>query len=85
MTYFRIVDPFLVTTRIANPHEAVVERTKTALRQAVGARIVHSVIAHRKALGEEILEDVGTSARIWGIAVEDISIDDIKLPRNFRL
>lgn len=82
VTYFRIIDPYLVATRIDNPHQAIVERTRAALRQAVGAHALHSVVTERKALSIELLEVVGNSARSWGIAAEEVSIENIKLPRG---
>ncbi|KAF9154462.1 hypothetical protein BG015_000870 [Linnemannia schmuckeri] len=84
VVYWHIIDPFQSTYGISNVQQALVERTKTTLRQVLGAKMLQEIIENREQLGHEIQEIIDVPAHAWGVAVESILIKDIQFSKSLQ-
>ncbi|KAG0367296.1 hypothetical protein BGX24_003299 [Mortierella sp. AD032] len=84
VVYWHVIDPFQSTYGISNVQQALVERTKTTLRQCLGAKVLQEIIENREQLGHEIQEIIDLPAHAWGIAVESILIKDIQFSKSLQ-
>jgi len=69
--YWHIINPYLATYGIADVRQALVERTKTTLRQVLGARVLQEIIENRELLGQEIQNIIDVPAHQWGVTVSE--------------
>lgn len=84
VVYWHVIDPFQSTYGISNVQQALVERTKTTLRQVLGAKLLQEIIENREQLGHEIQEIIDLPAHAWGVAVESILIKDIQFSKSLQ-
>ena len=84
VVYWHVIDPFQSTYGISNVQQALVERTKTTLRQVLGAKVLQEIIENREQLGHEIQEIIDVPAHAWGVAVESILIKDIQFSKSLQ-
>ncbi|KAG9061031.1 hypothetical protein KI688_007660 [Linnemannia hyalina] len=84
VVYWHVIDPFQSTYGISNVQQALVERTKTTLRQVLGAKLLQEIIENREQLGHEIQEMIDGPAHAWGVAVESILIKDIQFSKSLQ-
>lgn len=84
VVYWHVIDPFQSTYGISNVQQALVERTKTTLRQVLGAKVLQEIIENREQLGHEIQEIIDLPAHAWGVAVESILIKDIQFSKSLQ-
>ncbi|GJJ78594.1 hypothetical protein EMPS_10953 [Entomortierella parvispora] len=82
--YWHIIDPYLATYGIADVRQALVERTKTTLRQVLGARVLQEIIENRELLAQEIQNIIDVPAHQWGVTVESILIKDIQFSKSLQ-
>ncbi|KAF8942021.1 hypothetical protein BGZ47_006945 [Haplosporangium gracile] len=84
VVYWHVIDPFQSVYGISNVQQALVERTKTTLRQVLGAKVLQEIIENREQLGHEIQEIIDVPAHAWGVAVESILIKDIQFSKSLQ-
>lgn len=74
--YWHVINPYLATYGIADVRQALVERTKTTLRQVLGARVLQEIIENRELLAQEIQNIIDVPAHQWGVTVseKDLSV-----------
>ncbi|KAF9586596.1 hypothetical protein BGW38_001567 [Lunasporangiospora selenospora] len=82
--YWHVVDPYLASFGVSNVTVALVERTKTTLRQSLGARLLQEIIENREQLAHEIQEIIDGPALQWGVTVESILIKDIQFSKSLQ-
>ncbi|KAG0342973.1 hypothetical protein BG000_010866 [Podila horticola] len=79
--YWHIIDPVLASYGITDVSRALNERTKTTLRQVLGARLLQEIIENRDLLAHEIQTIIDVPAHAWGVKVESILIKDIQFTK----
>jgi erythrocyte band 7 integral membrane protein len=75
--YYHITSPHKAAFGISNVQQALIERTQTTLRHAVGARVLQDVIERREEVAQSIGEIIEEVASGWGVQVESMLIKDI--------
>ncbi|KAF9929123.1 hypothetical protein FBU30_001852 [Linnemannia zychae] len=84
VVYWHVIDPFQSVYGVSDVQQALIERTKTTLRQVLGARLLQEIIENREQLGHEIQEIIDVPAHSWGVAVETILIKDIQFSKSLQ-
>ncbi|KAI1290501.1 hypothetical protein EDD11_009220 [Mortierella claussenii] len=82
--YWHIINPYQATYGITDVCQALVERTKTTLRQVLGARLLQEIIENREQLAHEIQTIIDVPAHAWGVTVESILIKDIQFSKSLQ-
>ncbi|KAF8936807.1 hypothetical protein BGZ58_003724 [Dissophora ornata] len=82
--YWHIIDPYQASYGITDVRQALVERTKTTLRQVLGARLLQEIIENRELLAHEIQTIIDVPAHSWGVTVESILIKDIQFSKSLQ-
>ncbi|KAF9427752.1 hypothetical protein BGZ94_004230 [Podila epigama] len=82
--YWHIINPVQASYGISNVQQALNERTKTTLRQVLGARMLQEIIENREQLAHEIQAIIDVPAHSWGVKVESILIKDIHFSKSLQ-
>jgi regulator of protease activity HflC (stomatin/prohibitin superfamily) len=78
--YFRVIDAAKAVLAVEDFETAMNDRAKVALRDIIGETPLDSLLAHREAIAAKVQEHVEIIVRGWGLHVELIGLQDIKLP-----
>ncbi|KAF9347551.1 hypothetical protein BGX34_003027 [Mortierella sp. NVP85] len=84
IVYWHVIDPYQALYGVANVRMALIERTKTTLRQVLGARLLQEIIENREQLAHEIQAIIDGPAHVWGVTVESILIKDIQFSKSLQ-
>ncbi|KAI7824838.1 hypothetical protein BC939DRAFT_449360 [Gamsiella multidivaricata] len=82
--YWHIINPYQALYGVSDVRVALIERTKTTLRQSLGARVLQDIIENREQLAHEIQEIIDAPAHAWGVTVESILIKDIQFSKGLQ-
>ena len=82
--YWHVVDPFAACFKIANLTEALMQRTKTTLRDSLGGYTLQNIIENREAVSNKIQKIIHDAARPWGVIVESILLKDIQFSTDLQ-
>ncbi|KAG0255962.1 hypothetical protein BG011_004831 [Mortierella polycephala] len=82
--YWHVIDPVQASYGVSDMRMALVERTKTTLRQVLGARLLQEIIENREQLAHEIQTIIDEPAHAWGLTVESILIKDIQFTKSLQ-
>lgn len=80
VVYYRVQDAVLSVANVANAHYSTHLLAQTMLRNILGTRNLHEILAEREQISNAMQSalDVGTDP--WGIKVERVEIKDVRLP-----
>ncbi|KAF9997387.1 hypothetical protein BGZ79_008927 [Entomortierella chlamydospora] len=82
--YWHVIDPYQALYGVSNVRTALIERTKTTLRQVLGAKLLQEIIENREQLAHEIQTIIDIPAHAWGVTVESILIKDIQFSKSLQ-
>ncbi|KAF9111839.1 hypothetical protein BGX27_004373 [Mortierella sp. AM989] len=82
--YWHVIDPYQALYGVSDVRLALIERTKTTLRQSLGARLLQEIIENREQLAHEIQAIIDVPAHAWGVTVESILIKDIEFSKSLQ-
>ncbi len=80
VVYFRVVYATKAVLVVEDFEMAMNDRAKVALRDIIGETPLDSLLAHREAIAVKVQEHVEMIVSAWGLHVELIGLQDIKLP-----
>jgi len=78
--YFRIQNPILSVTAVADAHQSTRLLAQTTLRNLLGMRSLGEILAERDAISTELETTLDCATDPWGIKVERVEIKDVRLP-----
>ena len=81
---YRITDPLRSVTEVESVHQAIYRAAQLALREAVGAKDLDSLMAGKDALARELTAMIAARAAELGVTVVTIGIRDIILPGDMK-
>jgi len=84
VVYWHIVDVYQATFGVSNVRQALIERTQTTLRAALGGRVLQDCIENRESIGHMVEEVIAEPARLWGVKVESILIKDLQFSHDLQ-
>eukprot|EP00826_Nyctotherus_ovalis_P034273 TRINITY_DN2830_c0_g1_i19.p1 TRINITY_DN2830_c0_g1~~TRINITY_DN2830_c0_g1_i19.p1 ORF type:complete len:300 (-),score=60.96 TRINITY_DN2830_c0_g1_i19:118-1017(-) len=79
VVYWRVVDPFVAKFHVTNVGTALMQRALATLRDSVGFHTLQEVIENRQEIARSIKEIIDPTAVSWGIEIESILINDLRL------
>lgn len=77
--YYRVLDPEKAVLAVESFEAAMNDRAKIALRDVIGETHLDSLLGHRVAVAAKVQEHVDELVRGWGLHVELIGLQDIRL------
>jgi len=81
---WKVIDPVAATTVVENAAAAVYREAQLALRAAVGARDLETLLTSKDAVADEVRAAVARRAGEYGTAVTGVGIRDVVLPGDMK-
>ncbi|RNA19222.1 erythrocyte band 7 integral membrane [Brachionus plicatilis] len=80
VVYFRISDPILSVTKIANSRYSTQLLAATTLRNILGTKSLHEILSDKESISHRMQEFLDQATDEWGVKVERVEVKDVKLP-----
>ncbi len=80
--YLKIVDPKKCVIEVTDYHNAIITFTKSTVRDVVGNLEFRDIIENIESINREVLRQISKVSDEWGILVESVEIQDVKLPKE---
>jgi len=81
---YRVADPERALAGVADYEQSLYRIAQLALREAVGSRTLETLLAEKRALGDELLDAVRTDAQRFGLTVGAAGVRDVILPGEMK-
>src|SRR5215210_837100 len=78
--YFRVVDPGLAVTGVADYVRATFQIAQTTLRSVLGQSELDELLANREKINQELQRIIDEQTAPWGIKVSTVEVKDVELP-----
>jgi len=78
--WFKIADPVLAVTAVANYYAATYQIALTSLRNIIGQHQLDEILRERDQISAILQEVVDKATDPWGIKVEMVEMKDVELP-----
>ncbi|CAF4755990.1 unnamed protein product [Rotaria sp. Silwood1] len=80
VVYFRICNPTISVTNVANSRVATQLLAATTLRNVLGTKLLQEILSDRENIAHSMQTHLDEGTEPWGIQVERIEIKDVRLP-----
>ncbi len=84
VVYYRIVDAGRAVIRVNNYTSAVMGAAQGALRDTIGRNDLATLLSQRRELDEQLTVILDEQTEPWGIKVESVQLQDIKVPDSLQ-
>ena len=84
VVYYRVVDPILSVTRVANYHYSVSQLAQTVLRDVIGQIELDDLLQKRDEINKRISAILDEMTVPWGIKISAVTIKAVELPDEMR-
>ena len=84
IVYWRIVDAGLAAIKVTNFTTAVMGAAQGALRDIIGRNDLGTLLSQRRELDSQLTVILDEQTEPWGIKVESVQLQDIKVPDNLQ-
>jgi regulator of protease activity HflC (stomatin/prohibitin superfamily) len=84
IVYWRIVDAGLAAIKVTNYTTAVLGAAQGALRDTIGRNDLGTLLSQRRELDAQLTVILDEQTEPWGIKVESVQLQDIKVPDNLQ-
>jgi regulator of protease activity HflC (stomatin/prohibitin superfamily) len=81
---YRITDPLRSVTEVDGPAQALYRAAQLALREAVGAKDLDTLLAEKESLTRELSEALGARAAELGMTIVSSGVRDVILPGDMK-
>ncbi|MEO0586916.1 MAG: slipin family protein [Planctomycetota bacterium] len=81
---YRVVDAVRAVTSVADAAQALYREAQLALRQAVGARTLESLLADKESVGRELAASLRERAQSFGVDLRSVGLRDVILPGEMK-
>jgi regulator of protease activity HflC (stomatin/prohibitin superfamily) len=82
--YFRVVDPGLAVTGVADYVRATFQIAQTTLRSVLGESELDELLANRDRINAKLQEIIDTQTEPWGVKVSTVEVKDVELPESMQ-
>jgi regulator of protease activity HflC (stomatin/prohibitin superfamily) len=82
--YFRVVDPGLAVTAVADYVRASFQIAQTTLRSVLGTSELDELLANREQINDRLQQIIDTQTEPWGIKVTTVEVKDVELPEQMQ-
>merc|ERR1719215_1156942 len=80
VVYFKIFNPLASVVNVANASHATRLLASTTLRNMLGTKNLHDILADREDIPKTMLTTLDEATDNWGIRVERVEVKDVRLP-----
>lgn len=80
VVYFRIFDPIISVTNIANANYSTRLLAATTLRNILGTKTLQEILQDREHIAQMMQDTLDTATDVWGVKVERVEVKDCRLP-----
>jgi regulator of protease activity HflC (stomatin/prohibitin superfamily) len=84
VVYYRVLDAGRAVIRVSNFDAAVMGAAQGALRDIIGRNDLGTLLSQRRELDEQLTVILDEQTEPWGIKVESVQLQDIKVPDNLQ-
>ena len=84
VVYYRVVDAGKAVIRVNNYTAAVMGAAQGALRDTIGRNDLATLLSQRRELDEQLTVILDEQTEPWGIKVESVQLQDIKVPDSLQ-
>jgi regulator of protease activity HflC (stomatin/prohibitin superfamily) len=84
VVYYRVVDAGKAVIRVNNYTSAVMGAAQGALRDTIGRNDLATLLSQRRELDEQLTVILDEQTEPWGIKVESVQLQDIKVPDSLQ-
>lgn len=82
--FWRVVDPRAAVVEVADYENSLELAAQTALREAIGAHDFTELLTQRASVDTALKTAIEEKARAWGLEVQSIEIQDVKIPDDLQ-
>jgi regulator of protease activity HflC (stomatin/prohibitin superfamily) len=82
--YFRVIDPGLAVTGVADYVRATFQIAQTTLRSVLGTSELDELLAKREEINDRLQAIIDTQTEPWGIKVSTVEVKDVELPESMQ-
>jgi len=84
VVYFKIFNPMNSVINVQNANQATRLLASTTLRNMMGTKNLHDILADREEIATTMLEQLDHATDSWGIRVERVEVKDVRLPQQLQ-
>lgn len=84
VVYFKIFNPLSSVINVQNASQATRLLASTTLRNMLGTKNLHDILADREDIAKAMLEQLDAATDSWGIRVERVEVKDVRLPQQLQ-
>jgi regulator of protease activity HflC (stomatin/prohibitin superfamily) len=84
VVYYRVIDAGRAVVRVSNYNAAVMGAAQGALRDIIGRNDLGTLLSQRRELDEQLTVVLDEQTEPWGVKVESVQLQDIKVPDNLQ-
>ncbi|CAF4998320.1 unnamed protein product [Rotaria sp. Silwood1] len=84
VVYFRIYNPIISVTNVANPHISTQLLAATTLRNILGTKTLQEILTDRENISHLMQTHLDEGTDPWGVKVERVEITHVRLPVNMQ-
>jgi regulator of protease activity HflC (stomatin/prohibitin superfamily) len=84
VVYYRVVNPERAVIDVENYETAVLNCAQVVLRDVCGETMLDHLLSHRDEIAAKVREQVERIVEPWGLRVELIALQDIRLPTQMQ-
>ncbi len=84
VVYYRVLDAGKAVIRVSNYIAAVMGAAQGALRDTIGRNDLATLLSQRRELDEQLTVILDEQTEPWGIKVESVQLQDIKVPDSLQ-
>lgn len=81
---YRVVDPLLAVSTVADHAQTVYRESQLALRAAIGTRTLDALLADKESVGGEVRHAIARRTAAFGVEVRSVGLRDVILPGDMR-
>ncbi|CAF4411681.1 unnamed protein product, partial [Rotaria magnacalcarata] len=84
VVYFRVFNPVMSVTNVANAHNSAQLLAATTLRNSLGTKTLHEILTERETIAHLMQTHLDEGTEPWGVKVERVEIKDVRLPASMQ-
>ncbi|CAF3155560.1 unnamed protein product [Rotaria sp. Silwood2] len=84
VVYFRIFNPIISVTNVANPRVSTQLLAATTLRNILGTKTLQEILTDRENISHLMQTHLDEGTEPWGVKVERVEMKDVRLPANMQ-
>jgi regulator of protease activity HflC (stomatin/prohibitin superfamily) len=82
--YFRVLDPGIAVTQVADYVRATFQIAQTTLRSVLGESELDELLANREQINDRLQRIIDTQTEPWGVKVSTVEVKDVELPESMQ-